>query len=159
MSVRVVLNQAEIERVFHSPAGPVFRYVHDVTEEVRNAIVRRAPRDTGQLAASMEAIVSASGNTITGWIGSRLDYASHVARGTGIYGPTGRRIVPVHAKALRFKAGRGTGPGKRGGKGTSPEKRGPWVFAASVKGSPPNHFMIDGLEDVLPGRVRRLPLY
>jgi hypothetical protein len=154
VTVVVTLNQAEIDRVFHSPGGPVFRYVHDLTEQVRNAAVRRAPHDTGALAASIESLVTIYGDRITGRVGSRLGYARYVQEGTGLYGPKHRLIVPVQAKVLAFRPGRMIGPLRRGKKHPSPEKRGPMIFARYVKGSPPNPFLTDALDEVLPGRVQ-----
>lgn len=155
MTVRVNVNTAEIERIFHSPAGPVFRHVVDITEQVRNAAVRRAPRDTGALAASIEAVVNVYGNDIIGHIGSRLDYALYQHEGTGIYGPKHRVIRPVSKKVLKFRPGRGFGPLQRGVTRPSPERRGPYIFAKYVKGTQKNPFLVDALEQVLPGRVRR----
>jgi phage gpG-like protein len=50
-------------------------------------------------------------------IGSKVRYAGFQQTGTGIYGPSGRRITPKNGKALRFKVG------------------GRWMFAKSVEGS------------------------
>lgn len=158
MTVRVNVNTAEIERLLYSPAGPVFRHVKDLTDRVRNAAVRMAPRDTGALAASIEATVAVYGNTIVGRVGSRLEYAIYVNLGTGIHGPKRKVIRPVSAKALKFRPSRAHGPFRRGARGNvAPEKRGPYIFAAYVKGSPRNPFLIEALEEVLPGRVRRRP--
>jgi len=155
VTVRVNVNTAAIEALFLSPTGPVFRHVAEVTERVRNAAVRRAPRDTGALATSIEATVAVYGQTIVGRVGSRLEYAAYQHEGTGIFGPRHEVIRPVSAKALKFKPGRPIGPSRRGGRGSSPERRGGYVFAKFVKGTPPNPFLVDALEEVLPGRVRR----
>lgn len=50
-------------------------------------------------------------------IGSKAREAVFAMSGTGIYGPSGRRITPKAGRALRFKAG------------------GRWMFAKSVEGS------------------------
>lgn len=155
MTVRVNVNEAEIARIFYSPAGPVFEYVQDKTERVRNAAVRKAPRDTGALAASIEATVNLYGTRIVGRVGTRLQYGLYQHEGTGIYGPKRAPIRPVSAKALRFKPGRSIGPSRRGARGSSPEARGGWVFAKYVRGTPPNPFLVDALEEVMPGLVRK----
>lgn len=49
--------------------------------------------------------------------------------GTGIYGPRGTPIVPVHATALRFKIG------------------GHWISTKSVKGIKPTHFVDKARDD------------
>lgn len=151
----VNIHADEIQAYMRTPAGPVYRWAHDMTEAVRNAAVRRAPRDTGALAASIEATLRTYGALqLKGRVGSRLHYASYHMTGTGIYGPKKRPIRPVTKKVLRFKPGRGGGPSRRGVGGTSPERRGPWVFARQVRGMPKNPFLIEALEEVLPGRVR-----
>lgn len=63
--------------------------------------------------------VSARGFTVT----ASVDYAKHHQGGTGIYGPRRSPIVPVNAKALRWKVGRKT------------------YFARSVKGCPPRQMV------------------
>lgn len=155
MTVRVDVNTAAIEEVFLSPSGPAFRHVQNVTERVRNVAVRITPRDTGALAASIEATVAVYGTSIVGRVGSRLEYAYYVHEGTGIHGPKGRVIRPVSKKVLRFKPSRPHGPFPAGRRGTSPERRGGWVYARYVKGTPRNAYLVDALEEVLPGRVRR----
>lgn len=154
MAVHVDVNTAAIQEVFLSPSGPAFRHVQNVTERVRNEAVRRAPRDTGALAASTEATVAVYGTSIIGRVGSRLEYAIYVNEGTGIHGPKKRVIRPVSAKVLKFRPSRAHGPFQRGARGNvSPEKRGPYIYAAYVKGSPKNAYLVDALETVLPGRV------
>ncbi len=175
MSVTVTVNTDEIYRVFYSEQGPVFRFVHDLTEEVRNAAVRRAPRDTGLLATSLEATTNVVGSTIVGRVGTRVEYAIYVHEGTGIFGPKKRRIVPVQAKALVFEPGRGMGPLAKGVTAPTPGNRGvnapvrkkksgkPDAFAGlivvrSVEGIPPNPFLLDALEEVSPWPISRNPL-
>lgn len=175
MTVNVTVDKDAIYRVFYSEQGPVFQYIRDLTEQVRNAAVRRAPRDTGHLATSIEAVVNVYGDTIVGRVGTRVEYAVYVHEGTGIYGPKKRRITPVSAKALVFEPGREMGPLAKGVKGTTPGNRGslaptrkkksgkPDKFAGlivvkSVKGSPPNPFLLDALEEVSPWPIVRRPL-
>lgn len=155
MAVTVNIHQDEIDLYFRSPAGPVYQWAHDITEAVRNAAVRKAPRDTGLLASTIEMTVRTYGALqLKGTVGSRLDYATYFMTGTGIYGPKKRPIKPVTKKVLRFKPRGGVHPVRRGTGGTSPERRGPWVFAKQVKGMPKKPFLIEALEEVLPGRVR-----
>lgn len=88
----------------------------------------RPLRDTGHLAISF-GILSKGGKHVG--IGSALEYAEHTL-GTGIYGPTGRRIYPTQAKALAFTVRGAKGAGNKRGKRA---KKG-FVFK-SVAGSPP----------------------
>lgn len=87
--------------------------------KVQNQARRNAPVDTGLLRQSITYTITGVGETAEARVGSNLDYALGVETGTGIYGPKGRPITPVRAKALRF-----------------PKKGGGIVFAASVRGRP-----------------------
>ncbi|KGI79382.1 hypothetical protein IL38_24100 [Actinopolyspora erythraea] len=152
------MHSRQVAAFVTSEAGPVVRQVHRETEKVRNAAVRRCPRDTGTLAASLEATVHVTGMRVTGIVGSRLDYALYVHEGTGIYGPKKRPIYPVSAQVLRFKPSRGAGPARRGSRGSSPERRGGYVYARWVRGMPPHPFLVEALEAVTKAPVRRNPV-
>lgn len=82
----------------------------------------------------------------------RFDYAEAVARGTGIYGPTGQPIRPKKAKVLLV-------PGSPGPNESYVEIDGKrFVFRRSVKGRKPNSFdqrAIARLEPEVPGIVDR----
>lgn len=64
-------------------------------------------------------------------VGTNVRYSRYVHDGTGLYGPRRRKIRPRRAKALRFKGAR---YGKSG-----------YIYAHSVKGMKPNHFLSDAL--------------
>lgn len=82
-------------------------------------------RRTGVLADGISATEPALQDTLVNQtITSAADYSEFQDRGTGIYGPSGARIFPKTAKALRFD---------------SPAAGG-IVFAKSVAGSPGRHF-------------------
>lgn len=134
----------------YGPNGPMVRRVRHWGENVHAAAVRRAPRDTGLLANSGSVRVGVAPGFVFAVIAFRTHYARYVARGTGIYGPKGRPIRPVTARALRFEPGRAIGPLRRGAQHPAPGDRGT-VFAASVKGSPPNPFLEDALHEVMDG--------
>jgi len=78
--------------------------------------------------------VRSGGATVLAGGINKVGYARFVEEGTGIYGPKGRPIVPVRAKALRFPA-RGAAT-RLSGNLTSAQQRagGGWAFAKSVKG-------------------------
>jgi hypothetical protein len=89
-----------------------------------------ASRRTGALADG----ISHSEPTLAGtWvvcdIVSAAPYSEYQDVGTGIYGPSGMRIFPTHAKALRFDY----------------PAAGGIVFAKSVAGAPGRHFWHDAL--------------
>lgn len=127
-------------------------------DRVGQAIVNQArancPTDDGRLKASIAHLVTLGNDRVTIRVGSPLEYAKWVHRGTGIYGPHGKPIVPVTAKALKFRTGKMMGPLPRGVK-NAPKNRRPFVFAKSVKGSPPSPFLSDALKDVFGSAVVR----
>lgn len=91
---------------------------------VSNEAKRLARVDTGTLRRSITfSVTGSSAETISGRVGSNLNYALMVEVGTGIYGPRGRRITPKRAKVLAWQ-----------GKG------GP-VFAASTRGRKATPFL------------------
>lgn len=155
MSWRIQIHHDRVEALLRSPQGPVFRKIADLTRQVENGAVARAPVDDGRLRASISSTVTVRGTRIVGRIGSPLPYAIYVHEGTGIYGPKGRPIRPVHGKWLVFEPGRSMGPLRRGGKHPPKGKRGGPVFAKEVKGSPPRPFLYDALVAVVPWPVRR----
>lgn len=142
---RAQINRAEMNRLLYSQAGPVVKHITTVCRSVRSEAVRRAPRDTGKLATSLDFTVNVYGTKVVGRVGTSLDYAAYVHDGTGIYGPRKRPITPVSAKVLRFRPGIMVGPLPRGKRGPSPERRGAWVFAKSVKGMPARPFLLEAL--------------
>ncbi len=110
-----------------------------------------APVKTGNLRRTIH--VGMVGPTLAQTVAS-ANYAAYVEFGTGIYGPSGKPIVPVRAKALRWAVGQG-GPG-------GPELRlsgnrrtrmgqalGAWAFAKSVRGRPATPFMVPGAEKAI----------
>lgn len=125
-----------------------------VGRAVVNAMADRCPVDEARLRSSLTHTVSLTSTGVELRIGSPLDYAVYVVKGTGIYGPRQAPIYPVRAQALKFPTPRVKGPLRVGEKHPTGKKRG-FVFAKHVKGRPPNLFMIAGFEAVLgPGKVR-----
>lgn len=156
MPGHVEVNRAGLQRALAASGGA---WGNRVGRQVQNAAKRRAPVDEGRLRSSIGYNVSILPTQVRVRIGSSLAYARYVHEGTGIYGPRRRPIVPVTAKALKFEPGRSMGPRRRGASAGARGRRGGPVFAASVKGSPPNPFLADALEEVM-GRTnttRRTP--
>lgn len=135
-SVRIDINEAELNALLYSPTGPVVREVESVARRVVNAAKRRAPVDEGTLRASIASDLQIHPGRVTARIGSNLFYAIFQELGTGIYGPSGQVIRPRTAKVLKFKARRATPRSRRGGG---------FVFAQFVKGSPGIHYLVDAL--------------
>lgn len=87
-----------------------------------------ASRATGALADSISHDEpQASVPLISCRITATAPYARWQDEGTGIYGPSGQRIFPTHAKALRFDWPAAGGV----------------VFAKSVAGSPGKHYFTE----------------
>lgn len=148
----VRLDHRQIRELLTSPSGPVVRYVEKITRRATNAVQRRAPVDTGVGRASIRSDVTITTARVTG----RIFMAQHMwyqARGTGIYGPSGTPIRPKSAKVLVFEASRLIGPLRAGQSHPPPGKRG-LVFATEVKGTRPNHFLREGVEEAVPWPVR-----
>ncbi|WP_188544430.1 HK97 gp10 family phage protein [Rhodococcoides trifolii] len=116
-------------------------------QAVVNAARANCPTDEGRLRSSITHTVTASPGRVRLRVGSGLEYARYVHEGTGIYGPKGKPIVPVTAKALKFRQPKMMGPLPAGVRNL-PRNRRPFVFAKSVKGSPPSPFLSDALKDV-----------
>ena len=150
------VNQAAVDALLRGRSGPVVRHIQDIVDAVRSEAVRNVKRDTGALAASHEATVNVYGRLVVGRVGTPLHYARFLHEGTGIYGPRKTPIVPITAKALRFKPGRMIGPLPAGKDGTSPENRGAWIFARSVRGVPPHPWLVEAFERACPYPVRVL---
>jgi hypothetical protein len=90
----------------------------------------RHPRrvNTGLLRSSIRVQLTAWHGHPAVRIGTNVTYARYVRRGTGIYGPFHRPIVPKHKKALAFTS-------KKYGR----------VVVRSVKGMQKNDFLRDAL--------------
>ncbi len=85
--------------------------------------------DTGRLRASINTqLVTRNGEPAV-IVGTNVFYARFVHGGTGLYGPRGRKITPKRAKRLRFR----------------PHGSGRYVYARSVRGMKPNHFLTNAL--------------
>jgi hypothetical protein len=152
MPAHVEFARARLRAVMATEAG---KWGAKVGRQVTNAAKARCPVDEGRLRSSITHTVTVLPSSVRVRIGSPLEYAEYVHRGTGIYGPRHAPIVPVSAKALKFEPGRRMGPLPAGARNPARGRRG-IVFARSVKGSPPNPFLADALEEVLPaGSVRR----
>lgn len=148
--VTVTTNQAAMYQFLYGPTGWGVRWTRRAGDQVRNAAVRRAPRDTGTLANSITTSTSVFPGFVVATIGSNLNYALYRHEGTGIYGPTGNVIRPVRARALRFQARGFIGPLRPGQRAAAPGQGG-YVFAKFVRGTPGSHYLTDALDEVLGG--------
>jgi hypothetical protein len=133
-----------------------FRAISRTEVVVRDIIIHgvaeakhEVPRKTGNLGRTIRPgrITATSGELLAGGI-QRVGYAGWVERGTGVYGPRHRPIVPVKAKVLAWRTApaggslRLTGSSRvKGGKQTAG-----WAFAKSVRGRPATPYLRPGLQ-------------
>lgn len=136
-TVRTRLNFSAITAFLYSPAGPIVGRVRELGRQVENAAKRMAPVDRGALRASIGMQITVNGTRIVARVGTGLEYALYVHKGTGLYGPRHRLIRPRRAKALTFKP-----------------RSGPRVFVKFSRGQKPNPFLVKALQAVSPWPVR-----
>jgi hypothetical protein len=137
ISVRHNLHPGTISVLLRSPANGTARDMLRRGVRVQAAARRnlggasgRPTRiDTGLLRSSIFVKPIVVGNAPGAWIGTEVRYAMWVHDGTGIYGPRGQPIRPVHGRFLVFTPKGAPFP----------------VFARSVKGMRPNPFLKDAL--------------
>ncbi|BDT39529.1 HK97 gp10 family phage protein [Streptomyces yaizuensis] len=116
-------NEQEVQFVLYGAEGPVVRFVERLTGRTRDACESLCPKRTGQTSRSFRTEVRVEGQTVTGRVWSEDPVVRWLEEGTGIFGPTGRRIFPVRARVLRW------------------EDRGQVFYAPSVAGMRAQPFM------------------
>lgn len=131
----------------------VQRGLNRSAREIAGAAKQRAPYKSGKLrraiywspgedpsrAEAMVVVPAIDGKPVGVW--------HH--EGTGIYGPRGAPITPTHKKALRFETAFGAGFVRIGKTGKARAAPSHVQFAKSVKGIPPNPFLLDAYETAL----------
>lgn len=143
---RIKLNEAEINRLLRGGSGPVVRHVDTLVRRTVNAAKRNVKVDEGNLRDSVTGTVTTSRDQVRGRVGTPLLYGLYLHEGTGVYGPRGTPIVPIHRKFLRFEVQSGkAAPGRR-----------PVVFAKQVRGVPGDKWLLRGLQESVPYPVRTL---
>lgn len=133
-----VLNTAEIDRLMHSPTGPVAKDLLKRGIKVQSQAKRNLGGNTGSgpkridhglLRASIATQLATYGDELAVRVGTNVYYGLWVHDGTGIYGPRHTPIKPKKAKALRFFW----------------KKEGRWVVTKSVRGMKPNTYLKSAL--------------
>ena len=122
----------ELERAFvamsNATRGKILvRALHSGVNPIRNRAIQLVARKTGTLLRSLHAeakVVEIGSNHAEIEFGTDVSYAFFIEYGTGLYGPKGKKIVPIRAKALHFVTSDGVE-----------------VFARSVKGMRPRPYM------------------
>jgi hypothetical protein len=123
------LDRTRIQRMLRLPGGIVYRDMERRLRRVEAEAIRLAPGSMKQ--GIRVSIGPGPGGDFRGVIRSTHPASIFVIKGTGLYGPSNRKITPVHAKALRFVL------------------NGRVVFAKSVSGQRPNDFLSKALHAAL----------
>ena len=80
--VRVIFDEAAIQRVFQSPIGPVGKMLVDKATQIANRAKQLAPVDTGRLRDSISWDLGTINNQIVAHVGTNVEYARYVEFGT-----------------------------------------------------------------------------
>ena len=129
-AVKIVWDGAVMESIMHGPDGLIGRWMYERGEIVKRAAVMQVNKKTFLLSRSiLKRPVEATAGGLSMTIIAAQPYAAYIHEGTGIYGPKGQMIRPVHAKALHWIGAGGED-----------------IFAKSVKGIKPNRFLSDNLK-------------
>lgn len=147
------VHRAQMQQVLGNAA---VQWADRVGRSIANRAKQYCPVDEGHLRSSITHTVTVVGNRVTIAVGSPLPYARWRHEGTGLYGPHRQRIVPVTAKALKFRAGRSIGPLPAGARHPAKNRR-QFVFARSVAGIPGSPFLTQALEAEFGPAIRRNP--
>jgi hypothetical protein len=117
MPNRVVLDDAGLHALLESPDGPVGRDLLRRTLAVEARAVELCPVDEDRLRGSIDHEVGRDAEGLYGRVGTNVDYALDVERGTGLFEETvegiapsrskGHRITPTSKQALAFTAAGG----------------------------------------------------
>jgi hypothetical protein len=128
VSVSTKLSKSELNALLRSKSGPVGQDLKRRAQRVKNMARRNAPVDQGRLKGSIDFEMRVESGLLVARVGSNLDYAIYVEKGTGIYAGRGY-IKPKSGTYLRWPS---SGPGSanrfKGGKTAR------YVFAKRVKG-------------------------
>lgn len=79
---RTRLDRAALDRLLHSPDGPVGKDLLRRVVRVETAAKRHAPVDTGRLRSSITHAVERDSRGLVGLVGTNVEYAPHVEFGT-----------------------------------------------------------------------------
>jgi hypothetical protein len=132
------LNDSDFRRLSSTTAEKAEAGIKQTALLVEAEAVRRAPHRTDNLLNSATTSWSGGGFDTVAQVRFTAPYALYVHEGTGIFGPEGRPIEPVNAKALAFFIGSNL------------------VFAKSVKGQKGQPFLKEAFEEEGPKLISRI---
>ncbi len=139
---RVELDEAGLAELLDAEDGPVGRDILRRTLAVEARAVALCPVDEGRLRASIDHEVTRDTEGLVGKVGTNVDYAIHVERGTGLYEVTVPGVAPSANKGRRITA--------EGGGMLRFEIGGEVIYRRSIKGMRPQSFLrpaLDAAED------------
>ena len=139
----VKLDQAAIQNLLKSPAGPVAADVIRRSNRVLNKAKRLCPVDEGRLRESLAYEIREDRGDLVGRVGTNLPYGLYVHEGTGIYAGKGY-ITPKRGKFLRWPVKNNSGVGRRRYKAGATAQ---YAYARRVKGIPGRPYLRDALEE------------
>lgn len=153
---RVIINDQALRDMLMGQNGAVVKAMYDIGRQIQNEAKRRCPVDEGRLRSSITNTVTVQGPQIIVRVGTVVEYALYVHNGTGVYGPSGKPIVPLRATSARPV----TREPRRAALRWRAKGGGGFVFRYQSRGARANPFLTDALEFVLrplgwPIRVRR----
>lgn len=113
MANRVEMDEDGLHALLDSEDGPVAKDLLRRTLAVEARAVELCPVDTGRLRGSIDHEVVRDGDGLVGRVGTNVDYAIDVERGTGLFettvegvpasGSKGHRITATDKQALAFR--------------------------------------------------------
>jgi hypothetical protein len=138
VTVDVRIDRRALNTMLSGPNAAAVNAVRLHGNRVLNKAIELCPVDEGRLRASLTLEMRQIGGQPVARVGSNLDYALFVHEGTGIYGPSGRRIRPVRATVLRWPVRNNSGSGRRRYQGGRTAQ---YAYAKSVAGMPGRPFL------------------
>lgn len=102
MADRIRFDQAAIDKLFESPAGPIGKALVRSTVRIERTAKQLCPVDTGRLRASITHALDRDSRGLVGVVGTDVNYAPYVELGTSRSG-----AQPFLRPALASEVGRG----------------------------------------------------
>lgn len=133
MATRIVLNNAELNRLLKSRSGGVGKAIFTKGKKVESEAKRRCPVDSGRLRSSISTEISLTNKGPVARVGTNVKYAVFVHEGTGVFGPRRTIITPKRSRFLVFRP-----------KGAIKK-----VFAKRVRGMRGTPFLEEALNSVM----------
>ncbi len=142
MALAFEFDEQGMYELLESETGPVGKDILRRTLAVEARAVVLCPVDEGRLRASIDHEVTRDSDGLVGRVGTDVEYALDVERGTGVFEETVPGIAPSKSKGQRITA--------QGGGVLRFEIGGEVIYRRSIKGMRPQPFLrpaLDAAED------------